>query len=514
MEYLSVLFPSSDLIQESTKEAPESLNDLRLNQLFGYIFDEKYEYELEEFFYTQIKNPDVISYRQEVMKDLLKEDIRKEIKIFSEKTGVLKKKMDNIREGLNKKFVKEKNFLIRGSMLEASWVYTSAIIDLAHTLGSLPIESKGLLDFKKYLMEYVKEESFIKLNEEVKRVRNIFNEIHYNLYIKGGAMSIYKYDSEESLTDEITTLFEKFQQDDGKRNLPKLKPEPYFEEMENNVLVMLDKVYPKEFKELEKFCQEFKDFDNPILLKFAREIQFYLSWYEITENIRNNGMPFTTPSVSLSKEEMFANDFYDVMLAFNTNGTIISNSISLKTPEHILVITGPNQGGKTTFARSFGQLHYLASLGLDTPGSSAKVFLCDQVLSHFEVEETIETLNGKLQDELERLYVLKEKATSNSVILINEIFASTTTSDAIKLGSHMMEWLENLGAIAVVVTFLDELATHSNHVVSLMTEVKSKLDHTRTYKIVRKAPDGHAYAMDIANKYGLSKDDLDRRLSK
>ena len=514
MEFYSVLFPNIELREETNKEKPEVLKDLHLDLLFDYVFEEKYEYLLQEFYYTQIKNPEVISYRQEIMKDLLNEKLRSEIKTFSLKTGHLKKQMDNNRAILKEKFVKEKNYVTRGSLLESAEVYINAISDLGSNLDELPIKSQGLLAFKEYVREYAKTDFFKRLSLEVKRIRALFDDIHYNLYIKSGTMSVYKFQEETSLTDEITNLFKKFQQEGLKKPLPKNKPEASDPIMENVVLSMLSKVYPDEFKELDKFCLEFIEFDNPILLMFSREIEFYLSWYDITENIRNNGLPFSLPKVSKQKEHMKAVDFYDVMLSFNTPGAIVTNSIEMTYPEHILVITGPNQGGKTTFARAFGQLHYLASLGLDIPAKEAELFLCDQVLSHFEVEETIDTLNGKLEDELERLYDLKEKATADSVILINEIFASTTASDAIELGGHMMGWLEGLGAVSLVVTFLDELATYSNHVVSLMTSVKSKEDHTRTYKIVRKAPDGHAYAMDIAEKYGLSKEDLERRLSK
>jgi DNA mismatch repair ATPase MutS len=97
-----------------------------------------------------------------------------------------------------------------------------------------------------------------------------------------------------------------------------------------------------------------------------------------------------------------------------------------------------------------------------------------------------------------------EQATGRSIVAMNESFASTTSEDQLLLGRRILERLIGMDVLAVYVTFIDELSRLGPSVVSMLSTVAPDNPAQRTFKVVRRPADGHAYAMVLAEAHGLS----------
>ena len=347
-------------------------------------------------------------------------------------------------------------------------------------------------------------------------LRDKVDGIRYGMEVGNSSVTVRRAGEEADYSAQVLATFERFKQSDVRGHRTPRERADELTAFESKVLDRLVRLFPEPFASLAAFRDAHADFLDEGVVGFDREFHFYASYLEYVAPLRAAGLSFSYPTVSATSKRVDVARSFDLALAHKLvlDGTaVVLNDVVLKAKERILVVTGPNQGGKTTFARMFGQLHYLASLGLPVPGTRARLFLFDEVHTHFEKEEDLTTLVGRLEDDLVRIRDILDRATPRSIIILNEMFTSTTLDDAVFLGTEVLKRVIALDALCVSVAFIDEFASLGPSTVSMMSTVDSEDSTRRTFEVVRRPADGLAYADAIADKHGLGYARLRERLA-
>jgi DNA mismatch repair protein MutS len=499
--FQSILFPNSaDRIPEEELAAPDFLVDLNLDQIIASITAGKEEYNLKPFFYASLHDVDAINFRHEIMQDLESIGLLTNIKAFAESMRAVREHLAQAGK-LYYKHQKERWFL------DAVEIYCDAVTRLVCDLSLAEFTSRGLLAFREYLTHYAESERFTSLMEETKKLKADLSSIHYSVFIKNLRIQVRTYEGESDYSAEVEATFERFKQGAVKPYAFDFISSPEMNHVEAGILDLVIQLYADIFSRLENYCATIEECQDSTVVTFDREIQFYIAYLEHIALFKEAGLSFCYPRLLRASKAVQAYQGFDLALAGklrSEHAIPVCNDFHLKDRERIIVISGPNQGGKTTFARTFGQLHYLASLGCPVPGIQAQLFLFDKLFTHFEREENTNNLRGKLQDDLVRVHDILERATPDSILIMNEIFTSTTLRDAIFLSKEIAAKIMELDLLCVWVTFVDELASLGEQTVSMVSTIEPDNPALRTFKVLRRPADGLSYALSIAEKYSLT----------
>ncbi|HEY1729402.1 MAG TPA: hypothetical protein VGG22_13570 [Candidatus Baltobacteraceae bacterium] len=506
----SILFPVSPSAEVLADRQPDCFSDLNLDQIVAAIIAGKEEYNLKPFFHLALIDHEGILYRQNVFADIENTQVLENVRRFATR-------MHDMRAHVAQSEKMRNTYEAEAWFLEAIAMYCEAVRELATQLDAAAPQSIGFERFRQYLLRYVGSSAFRALVAEKEQVESQLAGVRYSILVQNGGFSVLRYDNEADYGAVIDETFEKFKRSAATDYLVTFKERsPEMNHIEAQILIFVAKLFPDELGHLNRFCKRHRVYVDDVIARFDREVQFYVSYLEYIDKLRGAGLSVCYPVIAQGSDKcIFGNNIFDMALAHKLIGaqsSVVCNDFSLDGEERMIVVTGPNQGGKTTFARTFGQVHYLAAIGCPIAGSDARLYLFDNLFTHFEREESIENLRGKLEDDLHRLHEIIETATPASIVILNEIFTSTTIHDAVFLSRHVMEQLLSHDVLGVWVTFIDELSSLSPKTVSMVSTVVPDQPAMRTFKVVRRVADGLAYALAIAEKYHVTYNALLERI--
>lgn len=298
----------------------------------------------------------------------------------------------------------------------------------------------------------------------------------------------------------------------------------------------ISRIMEKTTQPLARALKEYVSINSRVLTHLYGDFLFYLGALKLIDAMQRCGLPVSRPRVlSKEKRQFEVKGIYNLDLALHLlersggkpkgiKEQIVTNDFSQGAEGRIMIITGPNRGGKTTLLQAVGLAQIMMQVGLYVPAREAAMSICDNIFSHYPALEKLEKGTGRFGEEAQRIESLFKSANRHSLILLNESLSSTSGGESLYLAQDIVRVLRMLGTRAVYATHLHGLAASvtelnqdtrgDSRVLSLVALVEADPDSGEreairpTFKIVPGPPEGHSYAIDLACRYGISKDQL------
>ncbi len=261
-----------------------------------------------------------------------------------------------------------------------------------------------------------------------------------------------------------------------------------------------------------------------MLIRLSKQIDFFIGAKELAERVQQMGLPFCRPMISPRGQRKFCckamhdpvltNRLLSERVRENNIVPVFTNACSMDDAARLMIISGTNNGGKTTYLRAVGINQILAQAGLFVYAESAEISLCDRIFFLSPKEEKAGVNTSRFTEECKDIRRTIELATENSLILMNESLSATNPYDSLLLGEEVLRIMADIGCRLVFTTHIPELADlpeklNTANVKSRLTSLVALCDENGvpTYRIVQGKPDRARNAQYIFRKFGISFDE-------
>ena len=250
------------------------------------------------------------------------------------------------------------------------------------------------------------------------------------------------------------------------------------------------------------FIEKFSNFFEQLLLQTA----FYRGAVNLRHHMKRSGIEYCFPTVCDNKNLSFI-ELKEFVMCMEQRVNAVGNTCSILNKQ-LVIITGANQGGKSTFLRSVGIAQVMMQAGLPVAAEDFSSGIFPSLFTHFTRREDSAMNSGRLDEELGRMNSIIENLDDRSLVLLNESFATTTEVDGSIIAYDIIKALNEAGVKILTVTHLLSFAKKMYS----ESEEKSKKgedsgitffcaerkpDGQRTFKMIQSVPELTSFGLDL-----------------
>lgn len=512
-----------DLKKKLPSNEPALIQDLELNTLFNAMaLGDKFLFEVaQKALLSGLENDlDTILYRQNILKDCLKnsalvreiydlavEAIEREKKIYF---GLFSKSPDTILH----------------RAIQVLQMLVSMLKKLKHLAADHAdkFESEGFTAFFAMLNRELTDEYFVSVQNhlrELKFRRGVLISAELGKGNKGANYILRKQDKKQSWLQrilaqmlpelEIVQAIEE-QVKSWIEGIFAKKPSAYtfyIADRDQNGARALSELKDRGINLVANALAQSTDHILSFFTMLRTELAFYVGCLNLHGQLAQMGEPVSFPLPIASGERRHSfNGLYDVCLALTMKQKIVGNDVAAD-HKNLVIITGANKGGKSTFLRSIGLAQLMMQCGMFAPAESFRANVCDGLFTHYKRKEDATMSSGKLDEELSRMSDIVNNITSNPMVLFNESFAATNEREGSEIARQIICALLEKRLKVFFVTHLYEFAQSfydkkTENAIFLRAERQT--DGGRTFKLIEGEPLPTSYGEDLYQRiFGTDK---------
>ena len=499
----------------------ETIKDLALQEILDNITETESEMLIVKDIITNVPGDiEDIRYRQDIMRDLAEnESLTEEL---TEAVGLIR----TLKDYGSKKSLMMQNdtslYELLENLRELS-VYVNVTEQIVNCLNKSELKSAGLISMRDALSKIVGDEHFDMAKKDINtmlehlsNVRGAMVGVNFTPDLDVELVSIvefvpYRIRSKYTFAEIAASLSNIMGTAQSTNTMGRpYAPTRVLDPLLVSMTPLIEKHLKRHYIRLKRIISKYVGMDSSSVTEMYEGLIFYICMTRFGKRLQAEGQEICFPELTDERGCFSLKNLYNVRLFFAQEKNIVKNDFAFSPQENLYILTGPNRGGKTIIEQALGIISVMAASGSFVNASDCKGQPFANILTHFPIDENLTINYGRLGEEAVRIREIVKETDNRTLILFNETYSTTSAVDGLYLSKDLLRILKEIGSAVIFNTHIHEVARIIDEMnqwdgdscfVSLVMEIK---DNVNTFHVKRSAPESKSYARNIAEKYGIT----------